>query len=275
LTGVGATLAFAPDGKTLALGGGSPLAEKGAVVKLWDLENRAMATAAKFAAPPAGVSSPNETMASRAWWMVVSLTFSPDGTLLAAGEVSQTVEVPRSSGEAGIGPGDKEDPARSPRRRARIQVYDSKTGVPKQGWEVGETTGMVDVAFTPDGKSLVSACGAVKFWDPGTGKEQRALDTDGLEAFLLAVSPDGSHVAVAGARTGEDKAEYLVQVQNAVTGRLAKTVRWEDPRMGPACITFSPDGTVLAVGALTAADVRAQGSERAKGELHLTPVTEP
>jgi WD40 repeat protein len=248
LRGVGPILVFSPDGKALALGGGSPLVEKGAVVKLWDLQEKKITTAAKFAAPPLGAAVPSLPVKPSEWWMVQSLAFSPDGTTLAAGEFL-------TGG-----------------KRARIQLYDAKTGEPKRGWEIGESKGMVHVAYTADGKSLVSASGPVKYWDVKDGEEQQTLETNGAEVFRVAVSADGWHLATSGVRKENDKSIREVCVRSAKTGGLLQVVSWEDPSMWATSIAFSPNGMTLAVGAQTDADVRVKGSEKVKGELRLIPL---
>ena len=258
-------LVFSPDGKTLAMGGGSPLANKGSVVKLWDVERKKMTTAAKLAARPKGNEArPRLGERPPDFWMVMSLAFSPDGKVLAAGE---------------FGRGGK---------RARIQLYDPKTGEPKRAWDIGESKGMVGVAFTAEGKRLLSACGAMKLWDVGTGKELTTLETKeeplfrigpdspdtllktkAMEFFRVVVSPDGWHVATSGLRKMKGKTVHEVNVWSAKSEGNLRTVFWENPSMWANSIAFSPDGKTLAVGAQTDADANVKGSEKVKGELRL------
>ena len=76
-------------------------------------------------------------------------------------------------------------------------------------WEIAVRKGMTlsghsgdawGVAFTPDGKTLVSGGGDwnkpgdVKLWDLETAKERADLKHSG-EVLCVAVSPDGKHLA--------------------------------------------------------------------------------
>jgi RNA polymerase sigma factor (sigma-70 family) len=246
LRGAGAVLAFSPDGKTLALGGSEP-AEGGAVVKLWDIAKRMMTPEVGSARPPLGAPAP-DSYGEPPEWEAQSLAFSPGGTALAAGEFSRSAN------------------------RARIRIYDAGTGTPRRGWELGESRGMVEVAFTADGKRLVSASGPLRFWDADTCEEQKPLDTDGLEAFRVAASPDGLHIAASGVRTREGKPAPEVRVWDARAGGLVRVVTWEDPGMWGSSLAFSRDGTALAVGAQTDADAQARGGEKVRGELRLIPL---
>src|SRR5262249_4565215 len=142
-------LAFSPDGKTLAMGGNGPT-KTGTFVNLWDVPGEKLRAEARFAAPAAVPAFPE--------WYLNGIAFSPDGRLLAAAESNRR------------GRGD---------RRARVQIYDVQSGAAIRAVDVGKSKGLFGVAFTPDGKSLMSCCGSVRFWDPQTGKEQRAFDVKG------------------------------------------------------------------------------------------------
>ncbi|HEV3345175.1 MAG TPA: sigma-70 family RNA polymerase sigma factor [Pirellulales bacterium] len=230
--GVGA-LAFSPDGKALAMGGINQLAEDGSFVKLWDVEADEITSPTKFAAKSLGGGIPVRRKAPE--WRVEYLAFSPDGTLLASGESGQQSH------------------------RARVRLCDAATGVSKRELDLGESKGPVSIAFADGGKSLVSACGAVKSWNVQTGDELRTFGSQGWESFCVAVSHDGRHVAAAGRKEGGDS----TRLWDAKTGELKQTLRWQTPGMFTSSLAFSPDGRSLAVGGQTGADLGE------KGELKL------
>jgi uncharacterized protein (TIGR03067 family) len=170
------SLAFSPDGKTLASAGGGQLAGPDGgprgEVKLWDVTT---GTVLRTIAVENGI--------------VFSATFSPDGKLLAtaSGPGSAIPEVP---GEVRLwGPTTGE------------LIYKLK----------GHTGGVYSVAFSPDGKVLASGSmpplpaphkelAEIKLWDTKTGKELRALRGHSGAVGSLAFSTDGKMLASGGGR---------------------------------------------------------------------------
>ena len=107
--------------------------------------------------------------------------------------------------------------------------------------------GVLQVAFSPDGKLLAAAYGDgyVRLWNPVTGQAVGAplpADTGlGGSAFSVTFSPDGKLLATAGAHG-------IVRLWNPVTGQAVDAPLPADtgPVGGVDGVAFSPDGKLLA-----------------------------
>ncbi len=107
--------------------------------------------------------------------------------------------------------------------------------------------GVLQVAFSPDGKLLAAGYGDgyVRLWNPVTGQAVGAplpADTgSGGGAFGVAFSPDGKLLATAGA-------DGTVRLWNPVTGQVVGAPLPADtgPVGGVDGVAFSPDGKLLA-----------------------------
>ena len=173
-------LAFSPDGRTLASGGGfnenpadliQEFVLKRHAVRLWDL------TTGKQLAELQGHAGP-----------ISSVGFSPDGRLLATASWDDT-----------------------------IRLWDSASGNAISVLE-GHTENVSMVAFAPDGDTLASASfdGTVRLWDLATGKLLIELECHQGPVWSLAFSPDGRTLATGSAddnsiklwdaNTGQEKA---------------------------------------------------------------------
>jgi RNA polymerase sigma factor (sigma-70 family) len=134
------------------------------------------------------------------------LAFSPDGRRVAASSL---------------------DPA--------VYLYEADTGTPL--WKVA-TCG--PVAFTPDGKTLVSggwSDGKLHFWEVATGHERRQFPAHPGGVACLALSPDGRHLACGGG-------DKILKLWDVETGREIRT--FEGSTSSVLRLAFSPDGTMLA-----------------------------
>ena len=145
----------------------------------------------------------------------------------------------------------------------------------------GHTSDVIEVAFTPDGKRVVSAGkdATIRLWDATTGEQLSTLQGHEGRIDGLAVSPDGSSIASAGSdakvRLWDAESGDIIHTisghQGAINGlafsptgdriasaSLDKTVKVWDPKSGEEIFTatghtesvsgvaFSPDGKQLA-----------------------------
>jgi len=143
---------------------------------------------------------------------IVSLAFSPDGALLAAGG---------------------EDAA---------LVWDMQTG--QLVHRVEQAAGArVSVAFSPDGHLLATAGddGRVRLWDTATWKRLRTLQARVGNLETVAFGPDGSQVGCG----GEEEGEAVIRVLDVATGEEVRCLTgFSDQRVRD--LAFSPDGRLLA-----------------------------
>ena len=116
--------------------------------------------------------------------------------------------------------------------------------VAPQTQEQGHVDWVTSVAFSPDGKTLVSGShdGTLIIWDLATGKQIRAIEDHRqhgkpFEVISVAFSPDGKRVA-------SSSSDKTVRVWEAGTG--APVRKFSEVAFAHQ-IVFSPDGARLAV----------------------------
>jgi WD40 repeat protein len=105
----------------------------------------------------------------------------------------------------------------------------------------GHTAQVLLVAFTPDGRELVTASqdGAIRLWDVDLGESLRVIYPPVWSLTAAALAPDGKAVAVAGTADGK-LVIGLVNLETDKVTLLRGHRRWL------SALTFSKDGKLLA-----------------------------
>jgi WD40 repeat protein/predicted Ser/Thr protein kinase len=195
------TVSFSPDGKTLAIGGGS---SKKGVVRLWDVATRRERT----------------TLAGHAE-AVNSLAFSLDGRLLATAsgapiEIGQVKVWDLATHQERAALAGHGDVAFSP--DGSTLAFGSQDGVVLRDLATGRqrlALGAVSTAlsFSPDGRTLATAGGSgggMALWQASTGQELITLNFT-YAVRSLAFSPDGTALAVGSGDRDENEGTVLLR----------------------------------------------------------------
>jgi RNA polymerase sigma factor (sigma-70 family) len=255
------SVAFAPDGKTLASSAGD------GTIRLWDAATAKPRTTLKghtstvqtiaFAPDGKTLASGSNDGTIRVWDLAApkeltafarpqagyfSVAFSPDGKTLASG-----------AGDSTTG-------------REVLSVWDVATGKEQVIFN-GKSNQVHSVAFSPDGKVLASGSedGTVRFWDPTAGNLLAAVQAHTGAARGLAFSPDGKLLASA-------SKDGTVKLWDAAAYKERATLKTD---CRTYAVAFTADGKTLASGC-DDATIRvwdmATMKERAKLEGHTGEV---
>ena len=180
------SLAFSPDGKVLACGGGE--LTKSGEVKLWNTQTGTLLRTL-------GGHSDS----------VTSVAFSGDGKLVASGSGINVI----SSSDSVVTLG---------RTVSELKLWDAGKG--QLLHNLNPPGGVSAVAFSADGKALASGGGdkSVSLWDVQSGQLRRKLT--GHEGVITAIvfSPDGETLA-------SGSTDLTVRLWNAQSGELLKTFK--------------------------------------------------
>ncbi|MFB7474461.1 trypsin-like peptidase domain-containing protein [Kitasatospora sp. NPDC056184] len=226
------TVAFSPDGKTLATAGDDES------VSLWDV-----------ATGKALTSLAGHTDA------VFSVAFSPDGKTLASASFDQTVrlwdvatgkERAMLNGHAGVvfsvafSPDGKT--LASAGGDKSVRLWDAATGA-ALAQLTGHDGSVFSVAFSPDGKTLASGGDdtTVRLWDVATGATLATLREHTAAVEAVVFSPDGKSLA-----TGSDDTD--TDLWDVAAGSLRSTLSGHTDAV--TSVAFSPDGKTLATGSV-------------------------
>jgi WD40 repeat protein len=94
-----------------------------------------------------------------------------------------------------------------------------------------------DIAFTPDGKYIVTAAQTVKVWRVEDGQQVRSFPIN-VKDSIGAISPDGRWVATY-------KIDGTITIWKILEGKIVQTLKSDKGRQG-LFLSFSPDGKFLA-----------------------------
>jgi len=230
------SVAFSPDGATLASAGDGP------VITLWDVSLQA-----------ARQTLVEHTAA------VYAVAFSPDGALLASGSGDTTVKIwdlasglaaRTLAGHTGTVTALAFSPAGDVLATASqdrtIRLWDPETGECLHVLS-GHVGGVYSVSFSPDGLSLASGSedNTLRIWNATTG-DLRAYIPFPSHVWSVAFSPDGTSLVVASVGTDGQSTVRMLRVAD---GRLVRQFGAGGDQSVPV---FSPDGMLLATCSRTA-----------------------
>jgi WD40 repeat protein len=234
-------LAFAPDGKTLAVavGGFFPnLKSTAARLVLFDLSVQ------EPKKPPGALKE--QKLIAKTDFMILSLAISPDGKTLAAAPW-KTVEH------------DSSGAVKYDLDSCAVMRFDMTTGEEILPRLKGHKQGVTCVDFSPDGKTLASCSwdATVRLWDVASGKPKDPYTLRGHAKRLwsVAFSYDGTTLASGGQ-------DAMIKLWDAFTWEEKATLRGH--AITVYSLTFSPDGTLASAGWDKTVKVWDPGSEVAR-----------
>jgi WD40 repeat protein len=243
-------VAFSPDGKRLASRGND------AVIRLWD------------------VNTGKPVRVFDGFWGGESVAFSPDGTMLAAPDISGQESVVRLLDVAtgaerrleGMPPGvmaGRAQVALSPDGKV-VAVTGPDCAIWLWDFATGRQIGRLDghthwnvprLAFAPDGKVLASSGqdGTVRLWDVAARKALHVLRPEGDRVNAIVFARDGKTLFSAGGWKDEDdkpgaaKTGRAIRAWEVSTGKQLRARAVAAFAKGVCSLAVGPDGRTLAV----------------------------
>jgi WD40 repeat protein len=239
------SLAFSPDGKTLAAIGVPKEGEANNPVPLWNVKSGDRIAVIQTPSPKRGFYRP------------IGIAFSPDGQALATVNRGGSIQLwsALSTASLRLFPAPRRHPFRSlafsPDGRTlaasqldpdQIQLWDWTTGRPIRAFPC-QKAGADYIGFSPSGQMLATigpGDSTIQLHEPATGTLLRTLDGQKTCAACVVFSPNGRLLASAGQH------DRTVRIWDVFTGKeLAKFTGHRGPVY---CVAFSPDGKTVASG---------------------------
>jgi RNA polymerase sigma factor (sigma-70 family) len=219
-------LAFSPDGRSVLEGKEGHLWDLGTGLEIRTFGFRE-ARVALFAPDGRTVFVGGETGAIRAWTVATGKEIGPRQGYQA--RIWAIAYAPDGKTLASLG----EDET--------LRLWDTATGKQIRQLAKHETPITSSLAYSPDGRMLVSTGKVIHVWDPVTGQEIRQLQPAGILRYVT-FSPDGTLLAASmdgvGGRVRLWKAATGEELHTFTTGSRNHLRKWQ--------IAFSRDSRVLA-----------------------------
>ena len=227
-TGAVVSVAYSPDGDTLASGSWDN------TVRLWDVNTEQQ----------------KATLTGHTFW-VRSVAYSPDGKTIASGSSDATVRLwDAKTGQhkatltghtdlvESVAFSPNGDTVASGSWDNTVRLWDANTGQHKATL-TGHTGYVWGVAFSPNGNTLASASYDVRLWDAKTGQYKATLTGHTGGVLSVAFSPDGNTLA-------SGNWDNTVRLWDVDTGQQKATLRGHTGAV--RSVAFSPDGNTIASG---------------------------
>ena len=216
------SIAFSPDGNTIATGGSDKNIDTGlskGTVLLWD----------------AATGEPKETLIKERTDSVFTVKYSPNGSSLVSVSLDGTIllwDTATYQLKASL-TGYPDAIAFSPdsstlaiaTQDKKITLYDAVCGEHKSTF-TEYTDEVYSLVYNPDGRTFAGICGdsTIRFWDAGTGEHLQTITGHTRYVSSISFNADGSKVAVGSGYEYGISGDKIIRIWNVHTRNLHKTL---------------------------------------------------